>query len=66
VEILGVLEQDGKGREINHERTMGSEATTDFSCRYQVVCMFSSLVLACMAYACGFIGHDLLVTWRIS
>ena len=26
-----------------------------FTCRYQVACMISSLVLACMAYACGFL-----------
>jgi len=26
-----------------------------FSCKYRVVCMISSLVLASMAYACGFL-----------
>ena len=26
-----------------------------FSCRYQVACMIYSLVLECMAYACGFL-----------
>ena len=28
--------------------------------------MFSSLVLACMAYACGIFCHDLSLAWRIS
>ena len=26
-----------------------------FFCKYRVACMFSSLVLACMAHACGFL-----------
>ena len=41
--------------ERERERKSGSTTTTRFSCRYWVACMCSSLVLACMAYACGFL-----------
>ena len=51
--ILGFLEQEGKGRVEKHKRASRSTTTLDFSCRYRVACMFSSLVLACMEYACG-------------
>ena len=51
--IFGVLEKEGKGRVEKCKRTSGSATTTAFSCRYLVACMFSSLGLACMEYACG-------------
>ena len=51
--ILGDLEQEGKGRDGKRKRTSVS-TTTDFVCRYKFACMFSSLVLACMQYACSF------------
>jgi len=51
--ILGFLEQEGKGIAGWRKRTSGSTTTTGFSCSYQVSCMFSSLILACVAYACG-------------
>ena len=54
-DILGDLEQKGKGRVGKHKRTPGSTTTTSFDCRYQVTCMFSSLFLAWMVYACGFL-----------
>jgi hypothetical protein len=49
------LEQEGKGRAGKHKRTSGSTTTTGFflqvpSCMYDFL-----LVLACMAYACGFL-----------
>ena len=53
--ILGCLGKEGKEREGKHKRKLGSTTTMGFSCRYRVACMFSSLVLACMAYACGFL-----------
>jgi len=51
--ILGVLEQEGKGRVGKHKRTSILAATMSFTCRYRVACTFSSLFLAYMAYACG-------------
>jgi len=51
--IPGCLEKEGKGREGKRKSTLGSTSTRSFSCRYRVACMFSSLVFACMAYACG-------------
>ena len=51
--IIGFLEQEGKGKAGKHKGTLGSVDTMDFTCRYQVACMFSSLVLAYMAYPCG-------------
>ena len=51
--ILGFLKEEGKGRAGKCKRISISEATTGFACRYRVSCMVSSLVLACMEYACG-------------
>jgi len=53
--ILGFLEQEGKGRALKRNRASVSTTTIGFACKYRVACMFSSLVLACMAYACGFL-----------
>ena len=52
---LGILEQEGKGRVGKCKRTSGSTTTMGFSCRYRVACIISSLVLACMTHACGFL-----------
>jgi len=51
--ILGFLEHEGNEKEEKHKRTSGLAATTIFSCRYHVTCMFSSRLFPCMAYACG-------------
>ena len=51
--IFGVLEKEGKRRVGKCKRTYGSTTTTSFYCKYRVAFMFSSLVLACMAYECG-------------
>jgi len=53
--ILGVLGKERKGRGIKCKRTSKSIATKGFACKYQVACMSSLLVLACSAYACGFL-----------
>jgi len=49
------FEKGGKIRSRKHKRTLGSIATIGFSCKYQVPCMISLLVLACMTHACGFL-----------
>ena len=51
--ILGFLEQKGKGRAGKHKRTSRSTTTMGFYCWYHVACIFFSLVLECMACACG-------------
>jgi len=51
--ILRVLEKEGKGREGKYKTKLKLATTSGFACKYWVACMFSSLVLACMAYACG-------------
>ena len=38
-----------------HKRTLESTTTSGFACRYRVACMISSLFLACMTYACGYL-----------
>ena len=43
----------GARRKRKSKRIVGSMTTKDFSSRYQVSCMFSSLALTCMAYSCG-------------
>ena len=48
-----ILEQEVKGRVGKCKRKSRLAVKVGFSCRYQVACMFSSLVLACMTYACG-------------
>jgi len=48
------LKKEGKEGEGKCKWTSGSTNRKRFDCRYQVVCMVSSLVLACMVYACGF------------
>jgi len=53
--ILGVLDQEGKGKARNHNMTSRSIATMSFFYKFQVACIFSSLVLVCMEHACGFL-----------
>jgi len=48
--ILGFWSKKEK-EEKGHKRTSEAATIARFSCRYQVACMFSSLVLACTAYA---------------
>ena len=49
------LEKEGKGRARKCKGTLGSPTTMGFSCRYQVACMVSLLVLTYMPYACGYL-----------
>ena len=55
--ILGDLEQEGKERVGKCKQSLGSSATSGFDCRYRVACMFSSIVLEHLVYACGFSQH---------
>jgi len=54
------LKKEGKGKVGKHKGTMGSTTTVGLLCRYQVACMVSLLVLACM----WFLGYELSLAWR--
>ena len=49
------LEKEGIRISGKRKRTSRSTTTMGFAFRYQVACMISLLVLACMAHACGFL-----------
>ena len=44
-----------KRKRRKSQEGIGIKSYIKFSCKYRVACMISSLVLACMAYACGFL-----------
>ena len=50
-----IFGEKGKLRVGKHKRTSRSKTTMSFSCKYQVACMISLLVLACMTYTCDFL-----------
>ena len=50
--IFGARRQR-KSRKV--QEGIGINNYIGFSCKYRVACMLSSLVLACMAHACGFL-----------
>jgi len=51
MEYLGFWSKNKKEEKEKCKRTLGSTTTSGFSCRYQVACMISLLVL----HACGFL-----------
>jgi len=49
------LEREGKRRVGKDNMSIGPKTTTGFTYEYQVACMISFIVLACMAHGYGFL-----------
>jgi len=57
------LEQERKEKVGKDKRKMRSVTAIGFSCMYQVACMISLLVLACMWFLCYDLSLALRIVW---